>query len=105
MNFQTELGARTNRFVIERRWVYDSSCYGSLSNWFLRKQKKRRVVVVVVVGTSSRRRDVVVGIPLSDHVVIGVPGKRLAITFSLVNIFTCGFLQRVKHRLDIILRC
>ena len=56
-------------------------------------------------SSSGRRRDVVVGIPLSDHVVIGVPGKRLAITFSLVNIFTCGFLQRVKHRLDIILRC
>ena len=58
------------------------------------------------VGSSSgrrRRRDV--GIPLPEHVVIGVPGKRLAITFSVINIFACGFLQRVKHRLDIILRC
>ena len=52
---------------------------------------------------SGRRRRRDVGIPLSAHVVIGVPGKRLAITFSLVNIFACGFLQRVKHRLDIIL--
>ena len=53
------------------------------------------------VGSSRRRRDVV-GIPLPAQVVIGVPGKRLAITFSLINIFACGFLQRVKHRLDII---
>ena len=87
--------------MIERRWVYDSSCYGSPYNWFLRKHKKtsgrrrRRDVVVVVV----------VGIPLSELLLIGVPGKRLAITFSVINIFTCGFLQRVKHRLDIILRC
>ena len=57
----------------------------------------RRVVVVVVV--------VVVGIPLSELLLIGVPGKRLAITFSVIDIFACGFLQRVKHRLDIILRC
>ena len=54
-------------------------------------------------GRRRRRRDV--GIPLPEHVVIGVPGKRLAITFSVINIFACGFLQRVKHRLDIILRC
>ena len=33
----------------------------------------------------------VVGIPVSAQVVIGVPGKRLAITFSVINIFTCGF--------------
>ena len=46
-----------------------------------------------------------VGIPVAAQVVIGVPGKRLAITFSVINIFTCGFLQRVKHHLDIILRC
>ena len=52
---------------------------------------------------SGRRRRVVVGIPLSELLLIGVPGKRLAITFSLINIFACGFLQRVKHRLDIIL--
>ena len=57
---------------------------------------RRRVVVVVVV---------VVGIPLSELLLIGVPGKRLAITFSVIDIFACGFLQRVKHRLDIILRC
>ena len=60
------------------------------------------------VGSSSsrRRRDVVVvGIPLSELLLIGVPGKRLAITFSVIDIFACGFLQRVKHRLDIILRC
>ena len=56
----------------------------------------RRVVVVVVV---------VVGIPLSELLLIGVPGKRLAITFSVIDIFACGFLQRVKHRLDIIIRC
>ena len=58
------------------------------------------------VGSSSRRRrrrDV--GIPLPAQVVIGVPGKRLAITFSVIDIFACDFLQRVKHRLDIILRC
>ena len=54
-------------------------------------------------SSSSRRRRDVVGIPLPAQVVIGVPGKRLAITFSLINIFACGFLQRVKHRLDIIL--
>ena len=56
-------------------------------------------------SSSSRRRRDVVGIPLSELLLIGVPGKRLAITFSVINIFTCGFLQRVKHRLDIILRC
>ena len=59
------------------------------------------------VGSSGRRRrrrrDV--GIPLPAQVVIGVPGKRLAITFSVINIFAYGFLQRVKHRLDIMLRC
>ena len=54
---------------------------------------------------SGRRRVVVVGIPLSELLLIGVPGKRLAITFSLINIFACGFLQRVKHRLDIIFLC
>ena len=84
------MGARSYRFVIECRWVYASSCYGSLTKWFLRKHKM-----------SGR----VVGIPLSELLLIGVPGKRLAITFSVMNIFTCGFLQRVKHRLDIILRC
>ena len=47
----------------------------------------------------------VVGIPLSELLLIGVPGKRLAITFSVIDIFAYGFLQRVKHRLDIILRC
>ena len=62
------------------------------------------------VGSSSsrrrRRRDVVVvGIPLPELLLIGVPGKRLAITFSVIDIFACGFLQRVKHRLDIILIC
>ena len=58
------------------------------------------------VGSSSgRRRVVVVGIPLSELLLIGVPGKRLAITFSVIDIFACGFLQRVKHRLDIILSC
>ena len=89
------MGARSYRFVIERRWVYDSSCYGSPYKWFLRKQKMS--------GRRRRRRDV--GTPLSAHVVIGVPGKRLAITFSVINIFAYGFLQRVKHRLDIMLRC
>ena len=54
---------------------------------------------------SGRRRVVVVGIPLSELLLIGVPGKRLAITFSVIDIFACGFLQRVKHRLDIILSC
>ena len=57
------------------------------------------------VGSSGRRRRRVVGIPLSELLLIGVPGKRLAITFSVIDIFACGFLQRVKHRLDIILRC
>ena len=52
----------------------------------------------------SGRRRVVVGIPLSATLLIGVPGKRLAITFSLINIFTCGFLQRDKHNLDTILK-
>ena len=52
---------------------------------------------------SGRRRRRDVGTPLPAKVVIGVPCKRLAITFSVINIFTCGFLQRVKHRLDIIL--
>ena len=57
------------------------------------------------VGSGRRRRRVVVGIPLSELLLIGVPGKRLAITFSVIDIFACGFLQRVKHRLDIIIRC
>ena len=85
------MGARSNRFVIEYRWVFASSCYGSLTKWFLRKHK-----------ISGR---VVVGIPLSELLLIGVPGKRLAITFSVIDIFACGFLQRVKHRINIILRC
>ena len=57
------------------------------------------------VGSGRRVVVVVVGIPLSELLLIGVPGKRLAITFSVIDIFACGFLQRVKHRLDIILRC
>ena len=93
------MGARPYRFVVECRWVYASSCYGSLTKWFLRKHKMSGRVV----GSSGRVGVVVVGIPLSELLLIGVPGKRLAITFSLINIFACGFLQRVKHRLDIIL--
>ena len=89
------MGARSYRFVIECRWVYGSSCYGSPYIWFLRKHEK--------IGAAGRRDVVVVGIPLPAQVVIGVPGKRLAITFSVIDIFACGFLQHVKHRLDIIL--
>ena len=44
------------RFVIERRWVYGSSCYGSPYNWFLRKHKKRRVVVETPPRRRRRRR-------------------------------------------------
>ena len=47
-----------------------------------------------------------VGIPYnSTFRYYGPWHARIAITFSLVNIFTCGFLQRVKDRLDIILKC
>ena len=56
-------------------------------------------------NVGSGRRRVVVGIPLSELLLIGVPGKRIAITFSVIEIFACGFLQRVKHCLDIIIRC
>ena len=35
--FLTEQGARSYRFLIEHRWVYASSCYGSHTKWFLRK--------------------------------------------------------------------
>ena len=45
-----------------------------------------------------------VGIPYnSTFRYTGPWHTRIAITFVLIYIFTCGFLQRFKHRLDLIL--
>ena len=50
-------------------------------------------------GTGGR-----VGIPYnSTFRYTGPWHTRIAITFVRFNIFTCGFLQRFKHRLDLIL--
>ena len=85
------------RFVIERRWVYASSCYGSLTIPCTKLLKN--------VGR-SRGRGVGggVGIPYnSTFRYTGPWHARIAITFVLIYIFTRGFLQRFKHRIDNIL--
>ena len=83
------------RFVIERRWVYASSCYGSLTIPCTKLLKN-----VGVGGVGSVR----VGIPYnSTFRYTGPWHARIAITFVLINIFTRGFLQRFKHRIEQIL--
>ena len=82
------------RFLIERRWVYASSCYGSLTIPCTKLLKN-----VGRVGSGEG-----VGIPYnSTFRYTGPWHARIAITFVLVDIFTRGFLQRFKHRLEIIL--
>ena len=82
------------RFVIERRWVYASSCYGSLTIPCTKLLKN--------VGRSRGRSRV--GIPYnSTFRYTGPWHARIAITFVLIYIFTRGFLQRFKHRIDNIL--
>ena len=77
------------RFVIERRWVYASSCYGSLTIPCTKLLKN--------VGRGAGG----VGIPYnSTFRYTGPWHARIAITFVLVDIFTRGFLQRFKHRLE-----
>ena len=77
------------RFVVECRWVYASSCYGSLTIPCTKLFKN--------VGSG-------VGIPYnSTFRYTGPWHTRIAITFVRFNIFTRGFLQRFKHRLDSIL--
>ena len=88
------------RFVIERRWVYASSCYGSLTIPCTKLLKNVGDGSGDRVGSGGR-----VGIPYnSTFRYYGPWHARIAITFPLINIFTCGFLQRFKHRLDSILR-
>ena len=78
------------RFVIEHRWVYASSCYGSLT-----------IPCTKLLKNVGRGR---VGIPYnSTFRYTGPWHARIAITFVLINIFTRGFLQRCKHRIDNIL--
>ena len=80
------------RFVVECRWVYASSCYGSLTIPCTKLLKN-----VGRVGSG-------VGIPYnSTFRYTGPWHTRIAITFVRFNIFTRGFLQRFKHRLDSIL--
>ena len=82
------------RFVIERRWVYASSCYGSLTIPCTKLLKN--------VGRGSGGSGV--GIPYnSTFRYTGPWHARIAITFVLIYIFTRGFLQRFKHRIDKIL--
>ena len=85
------------RFVIERRWVYASSCYGSLTipcTKLLKNVGRGRV------GSGVGG----VGIPYnSTFRYTGPWHARIAITFVLIYIFTRGFLQRFKHRIDNIL--
>ena len=84
------------RFVIERRWVYASSCYGSLT---IPCTKLLKNVGRVGSGGSGR-----VGIPYnSTFRYTGPWHARIAITFVLIYIFTRGFLQLFKHRIDKIL--
>ena len=80
------------RFVIERRWVYASSCYGSLTIPCTKLLKN------VGRGVGG------VGIPYnSTFRYTGPWHARIAITFVLIYIFTRGFLQRFKHRIEQIL--
>ena len=80
------------RFVVECRWVYASSCYGSLTIPCTKLLKN--------VGVGSGR----VGIPYnSTFRYTGPWHARIAITFVLIYIFTRGFLQRFKHRIEQIL--
>ena len=82
------------RFVVECRWVYASSCYGSLTIPCTKLLKN-----VASDGESGG-----VGIPYnSTFRYTGPWHTRIAITFVRFNIFTRGFLQRFKHRLDLIL--
>ena len=81
------------RFVIERRWVYASSCYGSLT-----------IPCTKLLKNVSRGSGGRVGIPYnSTFRYTGPWHARIAITFVLIYIFTRGFLQRFKHRIDNIL--
>ena len=85
------------RFVIERRWVYASSCYGSLTIPCTKLLKN-----VGRGGRGSGREGV--GIPYnSTFRYTGPWHARIAITFVLIYIFTRGFLQRFKHRIEQIL--
>ena len=83
------------RFVVECRWVYASSCYGSLTIPCTKLLKN------VGRGGGGGRG---VGIPYnSTFRYTGPWHTRIAITFVRFNIFTRGFLQRFKHRLHSIL--
>ena len=79
--------------MIEHRWVYASSCYGSLTIPCTKLLKN--------VGRSGVGG---VGIPYnSTFRYTGPWHARIAITFVLFYIFTRGFLQRFKHRIEQIL--
>ena len=84
------------RFVVECRWDYASSCYGSLTIPCTKLLKN--------VGRVGGRGVGRVCIPYnSTFRYTGPWHTRIAITFVRFNIFTRGFLQRFKHRLDLIL--
>ena len=51
------MGARTYRFAVKHRLDYASSCYGSLSKWFLRSLGQKTVIM-----TSSIDCDVIIRI-------------------------------------------
>ena len=87
------------RFLIERSWVYASSCYGSLTIPCTKLLKN------VGRGSGSvRGRGESVSLTKykynSTFRYTGPWHTRIAITFVLVDIFTRGFLQRFKHRLE-----
>ena len=85
------------RFVIERRWVYASSCYGSLTIPCTKLLEN-------VGRVAGEGRVGGVGIPYnSTFRYTGPWHARIAITFVLIYIFTRGFLQRFKHRIEQIL--
>ena len=82
------------QFVIERRWVYAFSYYGSLTIPCTKLLKN--------VGRGGESGGV--GIPYnSTFRYTGPWHARIAITFVLIYIFTRGFLQRFKHRIEQIL--
>ena len=89
--------ADRKRFVVECRWDYASSCYGSLTIPCTKLLKN-----VGRDGTGDGGMGV--GIPYnSTFRYTGPWHARIAITFVLIYIFTRGFLQRFKHRIDNIL--
>ena len=91
------------QFVIEHRWVYASSCYGSFTIPCTTLLK----MTVWGGGSESRVGSVtLINLVTSYNSTFRYTGPwhaRIAITFVLIYIFTRGFLQRFKHRIEQIL--